>query len=170
MDLTMELAYVFELCVWCWLQNYVASSTTIELGVVITLFKLRCMLNYLWTCCNMWHVCWIMYGLGCMLGMFRDPSWYSTNYRVYIGSSVCVSTCKRGQSCLILYKLVGSMIVMMMKQASKSWRCCWGQTRLVSASCLVSMLKSHRSNPMSHHAQWSGYLDEWRTLRSAKLK
>jgi hypothetical protein len=33
---------------------------------------------------------------------------------------VCMSTCKQGQSYLILYKLVGSMIVMMTKQASKS--------------------------------------------------
>jgi hypothetical protein len=93
MDLTMELAYVFELRVWCWLQNYVASATTIELGVVIILFKLWCMLNYLWTCCNMWHVCWIMYDLGCMLEMFWDPSWYSTDYRVYMGSSLCACQC-----------------------------------------------------------------------------
>jgi hypothetical protein len=77
--------------------------------VVITLFELRCMLNYLWTLCNMWHVCWIMYDLVCMLAMIWDPSWYSTDYRVYMGSSVCVSMCKRGQLCLILYKLVGSM-------------------------------------------------------------
>jgi hypothetical protein len=77
--------------------------------VVITLFELRCMLNYLWTCCNMWHICWIMYDLGCMLAMIRDPSWYSTDYRVYMSSSVCGSMCMRGQPCLILYKLVGSL-------------------------------------------------------------
>jgi hypothetical protein len=47
------------------------------------------------------------------------------------------------------------------KQASKTWRSCWGRTRLVSASHLVSMLKSHCLNLMSHHAQWRGYLDEW---------
>ena len=26
------------------------------------------MLNYLWTLCNMWHVCWIMYDLGLYVG------------------------------------------------------------------------------------------------------
>jgi hypothetical protein len=34
--------------------------------VVITLLELWCILNYLWTRWNMWHVCWIMYDLGCM--------------------------------------------------------------------------------------------------------
>ena len=50
----------------------------------------RCMVRYLWTLCNMWHVCWIMYDLGCMLAMNWDPSWYSTYYRVYMGSSMIV--------------------------------------------------------------------------------
>jgi len=45
---------------------------------------------YLWTLCNMWHVCWIMYDLGCMWIIYRDPSWYSTDYRVYMGSSMTV--------------------------------------------------------------------------------
>ena len=40
--------------------------------------------------CNMWHVCWIMYDLGCMLTVNRDPSWYSTDYRVYMSSSMIV--------------------------------------------------------------------------------
>jgi hypothetical protein len=44
-----------------------------------------------------------------VLVMIQDPSWYSTDYRIYMGSSVCMSTCKQGQSCLILYKLVSSM-------------------------------------------------------------
>ena len=35
-------------------------------------FELRCMLNYLWTLCNMWLVCWIMYDLGCMLDYSRS--------------------------------------------------------------------------------------------------
>ena len=46
--------------------------------------------RYLWTLCNMWHVCWIMYDLGCMLMVNRDPLWYSTDYRVYMGSSMIV--------------------------------------------------------------------------------
>ena len=31
-----------------------------------------------------------MYDLGCMWIVYRDPSWYSTNYRVYMGSSMTV--------------------------------------------------------------------------------
>ena len=38
----------------------------------------------------MWHVCWIMYNLGCMLMVNQDPSWYSMDYRVYMGSSMTV--------------------------------------------------------------------------------
>ena len=46
--------------------------------------------KYLWTLCNMWHVCWILYDLGCCKSFYRDPSWYSTDYRVYMGSSMTV--------------------------------------------------------------------------------
>ena len=59
--------HVSEPCVW-WFQNYVASATKFELCVVITLFIFRCMLNYMRTLCNMWHVCWIMYDLGLYVG------------------------------------------------------------------------------------------------------
>ena len=45
---------------------------------------------YLWTLCNMWQLCWIMYDLGCMLTVNQDLSWYSTDYRVYMGSSMIV--------------------------------------------------------------------------------
>ena len=48
------------------------------------------MVRYLWTLCNMWHVCRIMYDLGCMLAMNRDSSWYSTDYRIYMSSSIIV--------------------------------------------------------------------------------
>ena len=59
------------------------------LNLVCNDFNLTwCMAMYLWTLCNMWHVCWIIYDLGCMLAINRDPSWYSTDYRVYIGSSM----------------------------------------------------------------------------------
>ena len=44
----------------------------------------------MWTLCNMWHVCWIVYDLGCMWIVYRDMSWYSMNYRVYMGSSMIV--------------------------------------------------------------------------------
>ena len=45
---------------------------------------------YLRTLCNMWHVCWIMYDLGCLWIIYRDPSWYSMDYRVYMCSSMTV--------------------------------------------------------------------------------
>ena len=31
-----------------------------------------------------------MYDLGCMWIVYRDPSWYSMDYRVYMGSSMTV--------------------------------------------------------------------------------
>ena len=45
---------------------------------------------YLQTLCNMWYVCWIMHDLGCLWIVYRDPSWYSTDYWVYMGSSMTV--------------------------------------------------------------------------------
>ena len=65
---------------------------------------------YLWTLCNMWHVCWIMYDLGCMMAINRDPSWYSLDYRVYMGSSMIVWLLRRLQLYLCSYKLDGSVI------------------------------------------------------------
>ena len=38
----------------------------------------------------MWHVCWIMYDIGCMLMVNRDSSWYLIDYQVYMGSSTIV--------------------------------------------------------------------------------
>ena len=57
---------------------------------VITLFHTMMMEMYLRTLCNMWHVCWIMYDLGCLWIVYWDPSWYSTGYQVYMGSSMTV--------------------------------------------------------------------------------
>ena len=89
-DLIMNW-HVFEPCMWWWFQNYIASATAVELVVIfIFIFELRCTMNYLWTLCNMWRVCWIMYDLGCILMVNRDPSWYSTDYRVYMDSSTIV--------------------------------------------------------------------------------
>ena len=67
--------------------------------------------NVLWTLCNMWHVCWIMYDLGCMLVMNRDPSRYSMDYQVYMGSSMIVRLFCRLPLYLCSYKLDGSIIV-----------------------------------------------------------
>ena len=66
--------------------------------------------------CNMWHVCWIMYDLGCMLAMNRDPSWYSMDYWVYMGSSMIVWSFWWLPLYLCSYKLVGSIIA-----ASAPW-------------------------------------------------
>ena len=57
---------------------------------VITLIRTLMDELYLWTLCNVWHACWIMYNLGYMLMVNWDPSWYSTDYPVYMGSSMTV--------------------------------------------------------------------------------
>ena len=44
---------------------------------------------YLWTLCNVWHVCWIMYDLGCMLVESR-PFVVLDGLSVYMGSSMTV--------------------------------------------------------------------------------
>ena len=86
-----------------------------NIELVICVFKtkvliiLQWMVMYLWTLCNMWHVCWIMYDLHCMLAMNRDPSWYSTDYRVYKGSSMTVWLILRLLLYLCSYKLDGSV-------------------------------------------------------------
>ena len=69
-DLIMNW-HVFEPCVWWWFQNYIASATAVELGVVIFILELWCTMNYLWTLCNVWHGCWIMYDLGWYVGCFE---------------------------------------------------------------------------------------------------
>ena len=71
-------------------ELYFASTTIYQTWFVITLFRTLMMKLYLWTFCNMWHVCWIMYDLGCMWIVYRDPLWYSTDYQVYMGSSMTV--------------------------------------------------------------------------------
>jgi hypothetical protein len=83
LDLIMNW-HVSQPCVW-WFQNYVTSATKFELGVIITLFVPRCMLNYLWTLCDMWHVCWIMYDLGLYVGYdlpaaTKPPNLYKIKY------------------------------------------------------------------------------------------
>jgi hypothetical protein len=99
--------HVFELCVM--LVSKLCCFCYIWTWGVITMLNS----DVCWTNCELvvtcGNVCWIMYDLGCMLAMIQDPSWYSTDYQVYMSSSVCVSTCKRGPSWLILYKFIGSM-------------------------------------------------------------
>ena len=83
-------------CIWTMWQMLVSKLNLLPLLLlyrtrfVITLFHTLMMEMYLWTLCNMWHVCWIIYDLGCLWIVYRDPSWYSTYYRVYMGSSMIV--------------------------------------------------------------------------------
>ena len=81
-------------CIWTRvcnvsLKTIFASTTVFELGIVITIFELRCMMRYLWTyvtcglyveSCMILVVCWIIW----------DPLWYLTDNRVYRGSSMIV--------------------------------------------------------------------------------
>ena len=81
--------------IWIMVWDIGLKTTLLPLIVYLNLvcndFNLTwCMAMYLWTLCNMWHACWIMYDLGCMVAMNRDPSWYSTDYQVYMGSSMIV--------------------------------------------------------------------------------
>ena len=47
---------IFELICFCF--NY-------QTQFVITFYSYSDDEKYLWTLCNMWHVCWILYDLGC---------------------------------------------------------------------------------------------------------
>ena len=98
--------HVSKPCV-LWFLNYIASATKFEPWVVITLFILRCMLNYLRTLCNICYVCWIMYDLGCMLVMFWGPSRHSMDNRIYMGSSMTARPLQWLTLYLCSYKLVG---------------------------------------------------------------
>ena len=92
---------IFKQCCRYWFQTFnLLPLLFYWTRFVITLIRTLMNELYLWTLCNMLHVCWIMYDLGCMLMVNRDPSRYSTDYRVYMGSSMivrplagCHSTC-----------------------------------------------------------------------------
>ena len=88
--------YCFRYCSWTWCCN-LDIWTPMYVEVLVNL-------------CNMWLVCWIMYDLGCMLGIIRDPSWYSMDYRVYMGTSMTVRSLRWLPLYLCSYKLVGSTI------------------------------------------------------------
>ena len=95
----------------CYFQTQFASAIIYQTWFVITLFHTLMMKMYLWTLCNMWHVSWIMYDLGCLWIVYPDPSWYSTDYRVYMGSSTKLRPLRRLPLYLCSYKLDGSIIV-----------------------------------------------------------
>jgi len=87
----MNWHYVFEL----WWQMLVSNFNLLPLlfywtWFVITLSHTLMKELYLWSLCNVWHVGWIMYNLGYMLIVNRDPSWYSMDYRVYMGLGMTV--------------------------------------------------------------------------------
>ena len=97
--------YCFRYCSWTWYcNNYIWTPMYVE--VLVNL-------------CNMWLVCWIMYDIGCMLD-FQDPSWYSTDYRVYMGSSMTVRSLRWLPLYLCSYKLVGSAIATLVASPTPS--------------------------------------------------
>jgi hypothetical protein len=65
--------HVLELCVMLVLK--LCCFRYIWTWVVITLHKLRCMLNYLWTCCNMWQ---------CMLNHVRSWLYVGDDSRYFM--------------------------------------------------------------------------------------
>jgi hypothetical protein len=65
--------HVFELCVVLVLK--LCCFRYIWTWVVITLLKLRCMLNYLWTCCNTWQ---------CMLNHVRSWLYVGDDSRSFV--------------------------------------------------------------------------------------
>ena len=97
-------------CIWTSVCDVgfktIASAIAVELGIVITIFELWCMLKYLRTyvtcglyieSCTILVVCWIIW----------DPSWYSTDYRVYMASSMTARSLRWLPLYLCSYKLVG---------------------------------------------------------------
>ena len=97
-----SLSYAF-MEVWSWASTIFKFFTDVGFKLLIcfryyltwtwfVLTLIRTLMDelYLWTLCNVWDVCWIMYDLGCMWIIYRDPSWYSIDYRVYMGSSMTV--------------------------------------------------------------------------------
>ena len=46
-------------------SNLIASAFIYQTRFVITFIRTLMMKMYLWTLCNMWDVCWILYDLGC---------------------------------------------------------------------------------------------------------
>ena len=70
-----------------------------------------------------------MYDLGCMLAINRDPSWYSTDYRVYMGSSMIVRLLRRLPLYLYSYKLDGAVT-----------NCPWHEAAPSAARLLPSLL------------------------------
>ena len=94
--------------------------------VVIIIFELRCMLNYLWSLCNIWHVCWIMYDLGLYVGY--ESRYFATLDRlpVYMGSSMTVWPSRWLSLYLCSYKLVGSVTANEVDE-TEAWLYRWGQ-------------------------------------------
>ena len=101
LDMTTELACIWTKCVW-------GSQTTL-----LPLFMNSCCnnyVNYLWNGCNMWLVTLNHYDLSCMQVGLKSFM-VSVDYRVYMGSSMTVSSLWWLLSYLCSYKLVGSVTV-----------------------------------------------------------
>ena len=79
------------LCIWTILMLFLTMLLLLLLNFGCNNFVDTLMYeNYLWTYCNMWLVVLnhVRSWLVCWLN--RDPSWYSTDYWIYMGSSVMV--------------------------------------------------------------------------------
>ena len=68
LEMTVKTGYVSKLLLMSFRTMLLPLLLT---DVVITMLELWCMTNYLWACCNMWLVCWIMYDLGLYVGWFE---------------------------------------------------------------------------------------------------
>ena len=98
LDLITNWHVIEQVCVMMVLKLYCFRYYFTELDrVVITLIVLWCMAIYLWTLCNMWLVCWIMYDLGCMLDYSRSfmildgiPGLYGLKYDSAIALVVAI--------------------------------------------------------------------------------
>jgi hypothetical protein len=70
LDLIMKLACIWTKCVRMLFWNYVASTTEFGPRVVIIIFELQCMSDYLWTLFNMWCVYAESYTILAVCGLF----------------------------------------------------------------------------------------------------
>ena len=104
-----SLSYAF-VEVWSWVTLYLNNVADVGFKLlicfcyyltwtwfVITLIRTMMDELYLWTLCNMWHVYWIMYDLGCMLVESRSfvvldelPGLYGLKYNSTIAMVVAI--------------------------------------------------------------------------------
>ena len=108
LDMAMELACIWTKCVW-WFP--IICFRYLWTRVVITMWT-PMYVRYLCTTCEMdvtyGLLCWIMYDLSCMRVGLKSYV-VSSDYRVYMGSSMMVWSPRWLLLYLCSYKLVGSV-------------------------------------------------------------